>query len=462
MEIRSCLASLALCASLCASWTATLHAGDIRWTASYDTALEAAAKDKKVVFVAVNMDGEVANDYLAQKAYHSDTLVALAAETVNVVASRFDHGASDAECKRFGGITCANHQFVEKAVRGTLVQPTKDGQIVAPQHLFLGPDGKILLSVAYYVTEQELAWCFVTALSRVNPETKRAMPEGARPPLRVRMDGVDKAETLKALARPLSKDELRDALKKLKAGFGALEDMDTFGRVLATDDPEAVKYAEREVGTGFVAYTSSMAASLLRTIGRTSPPVFWSAVAPMLESSDREVRAHAAVALEQLGAEESTRAVQKAFSKEKDELVQKELLRALGTTGRGNANALKLLLKYAKAKDAALLRVNALLALGLHADEKEVDLLLRELLVSGAEDEVQAVAMGLAFARQDAFLEAITTAAAREEGVAKEAVDRCIAVLKGGNVDTLADDYERVGKDRLRRERFFGFASTDE
>ena len=106
--------------------------------------------------------------------------------------------------------------------------------------------------------------------------------------------------------------------------------------------------------------------------------------------------------------------------------------------------------------------MNALHALALQADENEVDELLRELLVSGGEEEVQAVALGLAFARQDAFLEAITTAAAREEGVAKEAVDRCIAVLKGGNVDTLADDYERVGKDRLRRERFFGFSSSDE
>jgi hypothetical protein len=444
-------------------WLAgSASAGDIRWAKGYEAALAEAQAGNKVVFVAVNMDGELANDHLADKVYHSEALVGLASETVNLVASRFEHGPKDAECKRFGGITCSEHQWVEKAVRGNLIQPTKDGEVVAPQHLFLGPDGQILLSVAYYVTEEELLWCFVTALTKVDPKTKRAMPRGARPPLRLKMDSVEGAEAVKTLARPLSKEELREAIKRLQSGFGALEDMDTFGRVLATDDPEAVKYAEREVGSGFVAYTSEMAASVLRTIGRTSPPAFWGVVAPLLEHHDAGVRMHAAVALEQLAADDSNRAVQKALSGEKDEFVQKELLRALGTTGRGNAGARKLLLRHAKSDKSALLRANALLALGLHADEKEIGQFLRDVLAQGGAGDVPAAALGLAFARQADFADAIQDATERVEAGDKQTLERCLAVLKGGNLDALAGDFTRVGRDRQRRERFFGLEPSAE
>jgi hypothetical protein len=91
-----------------------------------------------------------------------------------------------------------------------------------------------------------------------------------------------------------------------------------------------------------------------------------------------------------------------------------------------------------------------------------VEGVLRAGLAPGTHPPDHAAALGLAFARQDAWLEALTTASARQEGQAKEAMDRCIDVLKGGNLDTLADDYARVGQDRLRRERFFGLEVSDE
>ena len=61
--------------------------GDITWQTSYEGAFEAAATDEKIVFVAVNMDGERANDRMLAKVYTDKRIRLLAKRTVNLIAS---------------------------------------------------------------------------------------------------------------------------------------------------------------------------------------------------------------------------------------------------------------------------------------------------------------------------------------------------------------------------------------
>ena len=61
-------------------------ADDVSWESSYEGALERAREENKIVFVAINMDGEAANDRLAYGVYHEDSIAELAGRTVNVLA----------------------------------------------------------------------------------------------------------------------------------------------------------------------------------------------------------------------------------------------------------------------------------------------------------------------------------------------------------------------------------------
>ena len=62
-------------------------ANDIQWQSSFEKTLEKAAAEKKVVFLAVNMDGEKANERMLEKVYTEKSVVELSKQTLNIVAS---------------------------------------------------------------------------------------------------------------------------------------------------------------------------------------------------------------------------------------------------------------------------------------------------------------------------------------------------------------------------------------
>ena len=454
--LLSCTFGLGLLAS-------ALTGADITWEPSYGEAVERARNERKVLFVAVNMDGEGANDYMAEKVYRDKRITELTAETVNVIASRFSHGAPDSTCKRFGTITCAQHQFAEKGVRGAAVKPNKDGHVIAPQHVFLDPAGEVLMSVPYLISVEELQWCLIRALNEVHPEARREMPEDAHAPLRLNAGRLYDPEAGPPAPRPLGKEELEETIKELQSGFGALENMEAFSRLLVTDDRDAVKYATKEVNSGILSWSSGMNMSLVRTIGRVSPEPFWEVVEPLLKHREAEVRSEAAVCLEQLGAHKSVRAIQSALSREKDPHVKKNLLRALGTAGRAASGPEKVLLRYAKDDRDGDVMNNALMALGMQAQRIKVRDYLLERLEGGSRSEQQAIAIGLAFGRQVEYRDELEALAAKVQGGdLAEVLRRAIEVLDGGSLAVIAQDVERVGRDRIRRERFFGSPKQQE
>ena len=73
--IRKSAFALALVA-----FAAVAHA-DIEWEATYAAAMKRAAAENRVVFLAVNMNGERANDVLAKRTYGEKSIVLLAGST---------------------------------------------------------------------------------------------------------------------------------------------------------------------------------------------------------------------------------------------------------------------------------------------------------------------------------------------------------------------------------------------
>lgn len=439
----------------------------VAWTPDWNDAFAKAAAEGRPVFLAVNMDGEKANDAMAQRMYFEREIVALSERTVNVIASRFGHSAAGKECSRFPGVQCADHQKSDIRAREKVLAAGLDGEVVAPQHVWLDAEGKVLLSVAYQVTPEELAWCFVTAIRRVDPKSDVKMPSGAKPPRRLVVDGVAAGETV----RPLTEEELEETLAALKKVMFGRERVDLIVKLLATDHPDAVEAIAAEIkgsnlrGAGgrrdaagdAMDRLQEMRRLLVHRIGVISPPSFWEAVVEAIEDDDPRMRAEVAAALEQLGAPESLKDVKKAHSAEKDPAVEREFLRALAACGRGDAAARKKVLGELKSKDA-LVRLNALYGLGAHAAESDAAKALAAACVSPDQQERRAALLGLAAGRAEAQLglaEQVAGDASSDEET-RELATRVAAVLRSeAPLAGLGDDVVRVCGDSVRRERFY-------
>lgn len=428
----------------------------IGWESTFEAATTRAKQEGRLVFVAVNMDGEGANDHLAEQVYRDKRVLELTASTVNVVASRFEHSSGSA-CKRFAGIACSDHKRVEVDIRGVLIKEDESGFVIAPQHLLLAPDGTVILSVPYAITAEELIWCLVTALNTRAGAEPLPLPEEATPPRRLIMSGVHEPKGGVVFVRPLTEDELEASIKEMKKGWGAIEDMRRFYQILATDSPDAVKFATLEIDSGIISWGPDMTCSLVNSIARYSPPSFWPVAVSCLDNRDESVRGEAAAALEQLGHKKSLSPVKRAYSKERSADVKCALLRAMGAAGAGNAGVARTLVSTASSESDMGLRLNAVLALAYHPERKDVRELLGECLQDEDARVRQAAALAIAFARLSEFTAALTAAAEAEQDEQAAALQaRALEVLAGGNLGKLALDYQRIGGDRVRRVRFFG------
>jgi len=167
----------------------SIVARDIEWQTSLEACLARAPAESKVVFLAVNMDGEPANERMAEGVYRDKTIVRLSERTLNAVASASPHPDWERPCPRFRGIACADHRLVDMQARERILEADGAGRVVAPQHVFLAPDGSVIFSVPYEITALELEWCLAKAILTVDPDAglepfctpgSRSLPSAAR------------------------------------------------------------------------------------------------------------------------------------------------------------------------------------------------------------------------------------------------------------------------------------------
>lgn len=449
----------------------TDKAGGIEWQSEYASAFELAKERDTIVFLAVNMDGERANDTAAKKLYKDKTIVGLAAGTVNIIASKYVHTKSGT-CSRFGTISCAQHQRVDIKARGAIFNPDGDAEVIAPHHVFLDKDGKVLLSVAYGVQNVELAWCFTTALRMAYPDREATFTKRARAPKRLVMGDV--ARGAGGTARPLTEEELEKTIDELNSSK-RFEDRARFVyMLLATDHPDAIKAVERELisasaggggrggGLGGDDGTSRLTQAkrdLIHRIGIFSPSSYWSAVTPQLFVQEAGTRHEAAVALEQLAIADSLKDLRKAFKKEEDADVRRAMVRAMGSAGADDSGTRKALSALAKSNKDQNLQLNAIFSIANQGDDKSVRKLFEGILADGKVGPPQALVLGIAFARNESLKDLLDTFPAEQGGLSKDMWDCVVAaraVFEGGNLSLLRSAIERVCGDTLERERFFG------
>ncbi len=470
------LTALGLATSLAlALGAAPPQRGALTWSPRWDDAFATATADKRVVFLAINMDGEAANDRMASRVYSDPQVVAASKLTVNLVASRFEHAPEGKPCARFGGVTCTEHRRVEGAARDSVLKSDAAGFTVAPQHIFLSADGAVLLSVPYEISAQELVWCFHEALAVVDPAAARQVQVSGRAPRRLIKGGVfDPSAIPGANLSPPTREEVLAIVKEMRSSMWSVNRLQNIQRLLLSSEPEAIEQIENELKNdlfgrrGWVQGDPTNPGGgrgadykdrLMHGIGVLSPHAYWKLVTGFLEHDDEKLRHEAIVALEQLAAPESVPAITRAISKEKDSVRRKDLYRALGSAGANDEKARKALLKALTSEKDALVRRNALFALGWFPPNAESDKALADALNKGAAEERSAAALASALSRNQAWVEIIKKAEAAEENPqVKECLEAASGVLAGAGLTTLRGHVRRVCEDELEREKLFGVA----
>ncbi len=159
----------------------------IRWERDYETAFAEAKERNVAVMIAFIQDGEAQNEQEPAEVYPNSKVIKASRALVNLVASQGsarDHGEvkilEDGEartvCAKFGGVSCAEHQRVE---RRAFLEFTK-GTIDTPAHVFVTPDGKELFRGDDFVDAGELIRLMEQAAAEVGPGVDRDEYEAAQ------------------------------------------------------------------------------------------------------------------------------------------------------------------------------------------------------------------------------------------------------------------------------------------
>lgn len=441
----------------------------IDWETNYAAALERAREEEKILFVAVNMDGERANDRMVKDVYTEKAIRELSEHTVNLIASASAHDDAG-ECSRFGGVTCEQHRLVDVDVRKNVLRGDASGSVVAPQHVFLSPAGEVILSVPYEISASELQWCFHEALETVSEEFDSDRARGARRPRRLIVGDViaEGGDT----AKPITRAEALKIISELKKGVSDSERSAQLRRLVTADEPEARAYVTAALRAGGDGKKDADAArrSLVRWIGTASPKTYWEVVEEFADSGTPSVKREAVVALEQLASPESLATLMKALRRASDPIQHKNIVRAIGASARGDKKARKRLLAESEDKRDPRLRANALIAIGwLDADE-EVDERLRAAALPAEFADESKIEL------EDVTLEermgAVVAMGISRRGVWSDTLDRIVRdqtidqalrdaataakkVIAGGEYGLLRDALRRAGGDELPRDRLF-------
>ena len=458
----------------------------ITWEESFDLALERADKEGKVVFIAVNMDGEAANERAVKSVYTDRAVAALTEHTANVIASAERHSRSGV-CKRFGCTSCDAHQEMDMDVRERVLKPDATGAVIAPQHVFLSPAGDVLLSVPYEVSAKELAWCFGEAFERAGVTDAPDVPAGARRPRRLIIGDV--ASLGRRNRAPLTKEAVEELIALLRKGTERSDRTSNIQHLATADEDAAREYVlsllrsgggrggggRRGRGGGRNGSERERAA-LLRWIGTASPVSYAEVVEPFIGAGTVEARSEAIVALEQLASEDSLKALLGALKKAKDETIEKNLLRAIGACGPEDRKVRSALLKASEDVKNPLARQNALLALGWAESDEGVSERLRQAVlpeefakkakigpdrITELEREAAVVAMGIS--RDEAWTEMLTEIRDDEEEPQelRDAASASLEVIAGGEYRLLRDALMRAGSDEIPRDRLFPAAGRE-
>lgn len=336
-----------------------LSARQIAWTGDWEAAFALAKTENKPVMVCINsLDSEQANKRAATKIYRDADFVKATRDFVMIVVSTLQHRPSGA-CPRFGVVTCKQHFDCWKELsqrHGETFLNKKAGmKMISPQHAWFRPDGTLIRRKEYELSQAEIlkrmraVYEEVTgkkASGQQEEEVEGKPAEGSDDDRKKPLDARDQAELERAQKPGKSNEEGRRA---------------AVANLLATE-----KYAAIAAVTELLPKsTTAVKCDILRALGKGQIVDSLDAIHERLhKDKDALVRSFAAVAIEDIGKEESISELLTRLKKEKDTNARKNVIRALGVCGGGVASkdAAKVLLKAITSEKQVLIRKHAAFA----------------------------------------------------------------------------------------------------
>lgn len=402
----------------------------IRWTPRFADAMQAAKAESKVVLLAFNLAGERANDEMVADHYKDPVLGKLSQFTVNVFCSI-------ATEPRVSGVTPEQQQSAEQQARLQVLKIGPGEDVIAPQHVFVGPDGAVLSAVSYRITKGELEWAWVDAIKKVDPKFQWELSTSARAPGRLSFGAVERGEN----GKPPTKEQVAEALKEVrKSRQGAMRNLAEIELLMKSDHPEAIAFIESTLN----GLQATWIAGALDTMSMISPKAYHTVIGGYLPNRDDSVRLAAAGALERMAEPKAYAALLKQYKLEKADKVRGRLLRAMASCGPAQKETLTQIDKLMAKEPSAEVRSHALLALAQVDDKAKVHEGLRAALRDPSA-KVRSTAAFVIASRRDAELAlTLEEAAAREEELATKAwLEAAVKVVRGGDGAAFKDFLQR-------------------
>ncbi len=408
------------------------------------------------IFIAVNMDGESVCKQLVDRHYKNSKVVKLSRLTVNLFASKYFHKGGITTCSRAGNIPCAAHQQIEKDVRREVLKIGAGKDVVAPNHFFLAPDGKILFSVPYMITEGQLEWCLAEAIRRVDSSFTVQLSGSARAPRRLAFGGASSRNKGDDSVREPTKEEIDvalDILKKSGRGDRRSDAKQYFPALMLSADKRVLEMFHQWLSAGFF-INQGQTARWLHAIGRVSPPEYWKVLEPFISWPIEDIRMEAIVAMEQLAEPKGLKPLLKQWKSEKKETIRGCLIRAIAASGSGNKSAEKIVLKTAGKDRKSYMRIHGLIGLVHVEDRDKVNNILRKALSHDDPGIRASAAYTIAVRRESDLGEALRAAAAAEQD------KKCLVYLKagisaldGGSLKLIEGVLREYAYDEVKRDR---------
>ena len=381
-------------------------AQSISWTASWEAALEHAKKEQKPIFIAINMDGERANDEMVRDVYKDPALVSLSQNTINLFCSKETHGSGG--CTRVPGIACADHKKLEIEIRERYLHIPADEPVAAPQHLFLSPDGTLLSSVVFRISKGELEWMWIEAIKKANPNAKLQPVARARAPKA--FVGGEKPADARGEKAP-SKEEVDAALKEAKksggggrgGGGGMMRNPEMLRLIARSPEKDARDFAENMLRS----VPDDRKVAIIDNIGRTSPKEWWEVVAPYVSFRTIETRKAAIFALEHFAEPKSLPALTAQFPKETEPYLKGRILRAMAAVAPSNKAVVQSIVHEIKTQRDELVRAHAVVAVGQLEDHEAATAALNQALQDKADKVRGAAAYACAMRRDRELMPAL-------------------------------------------------------
>jgi hypothetical protein len=275
----------------------------------------------------------------------------------------------------------------------------KSNTVVAPQHVFTKPDGKLLFKKEYWLTVDQMLALMDRALRMHKglpeppPAEKKKDPEPAA-------DGKDEKgqpgkpdakpdgeAKKKPEGKPGAEDPDGTAKKPVPPGPAALskeaerllslviagpleEKKESAQRLLEDERPEQAK-ALVDVLLGRKIKSKKDRQAVIRAVNGKPYGGAGEEFARLLALKDMLLRNCVVVTLEEMESAGAVKPLLAHFKKERDKGIKNDVIRALGPCGMGNEEAKKFLLERLKGKNSSQ-RTAAAMALGSHLPDKAV------------------------------------------------------------------------------------------